>query len=179
MPVRKFNGKAPQIADNVFVDPMATLTGDVNVGSMSSIWPHVSIRGDLLNITIGSKTNIQDNSVIHTTLFFDNPGHGFDVRIGDEVTIGHGAVIHGCHIGNRVLIGMGAIILDGATIEDDVIVGAGSVVAPGKHLESGFLYVGSPAKQARPLKDNEKSYIRANAQNYYEVMQQHKKEFGL
>ncbi len=179
MPVRSFNGKTPSIANEAFIDPMATVTGDVSIGKMSSVWPNVSIRGDLLNITVGYKTNIQDNSILHTTQFLDHPGTGYDTRIGDEVTIGHSAVIHGCHIGNRVLIGMGAIILDGAIIENDVIVGAGSLVPPGKTLESGFLYIGSPATQSRPLKDSEKAYIKANAQNYAEVMQIHKKELGV
>ena len=179
MPIRSFNGKTPQLANDVFIDPMATITGDVNIGQQSSVWPNVSIRGDLLTISIGNKTNIQDNSVLHTTQFLDNPGHGFDTKIGDEVTVGHNVVIHGCHIGNRVLVGMGAVVLDGAIIEDEVIIGAGSVVSPGKTLESGFLYMGAPAKQTRLLKESEKIYIRANAQNYYEVMLQHKLELGL
>lgn len=179
MPIRSFNAKTPRIAEDVFIDPMATVTGDVNIHSMSSVWPNVSIRGDLLNITIGNKTNIQDNSILHTTQFLDCPGKGYDTRIGDEVTIGHSAVIHGCDIGNRVLIGMGAIILDGCIIGDDIIVGAGSVIPPGKRLESGFLYIGSPAVESRPLKDSEKVYIKANAQNYYKVMQIHKKELGV
>lgn len=179
MPIRSFNGKIPAIAKDVFIDPMATVTGNVNIGKMSSVWPNVSIRGDLLNITIGCKTNIQDNSILHTTQFLDTLGTGYDTSIGDEVTIGHSAVIHGCHIGSRVLIGMGAIILDGVIIENDVIVGAGSVAPPGKRLESGFLYIGSPAAQSRQLKDSEKAYIKANAQNYYEVMQIHKEELGV
>ncbi|WP_116963388.1 gamma carbonic anhydrase family protein [Fastidiosibacter lacustris] len=175
MPIRSFNEITPKIDNSAFIDPMATVTGDVIIGKHSSIWTNVSIRGDLLNITIGNKSNVQDNSSIHTTQFFDRPGCGFDVKIGDEVTIGHGAIIHGCHIGNQVLIGMGAIILDGAIIEDEVIIGAGAVVSPGKKLESGFLYIGAPARQVRPLKESEKQYIRANAQNYCEIMQQHKK----
>ncbi|MBK2124096.1 gamma carbonic anhydrase family protein [Fangia hongkongensis] len=173
MPVRIFNNISPTLSDGVFIDSMATVTGDVTLSKDVSIWPNVSIRGDLLPIRIGQNTNIQDNSVIHTTQFFDKNGTGFDVVIGENVTVGHGAIIHGCHIGSRCLIGMGAIILDGAVIEDDVIVGAGSVVAPKKKLESGYLYVGSPAKRIRALTEEEKSYILQNAMNYNEVKNEH------
>ena len=174
MPIRSFNGIKPQIDNQAFIDNMATVSGQVVIGKNSSIWPNVSVRGDLLSITIGENTNIQDNSTIHTTQFTDKPGTGFDTIIGDNVTVGHGAIIHGCHIGNRVLIGMGAIILDGAIIDDDVMVAAGSVVPPGKHLKSGGMYVGSPVKKKRALKISEKKYILTNAKNYSEIMIQHK-----
>jgi len=173
MPIRVFNGKYPIIAKTVFVDAMATVIGDVTLKDHVSIWPNVSIRGDLLPIVVAENSNIQDNSVIHTTEFFGQPEKGYDVIIGESVTVGHSAVIHGCHIGDRVLIGMGAIVLDGAIIENDVMLGAGSVVSPGKTLKSGFLYVGAPARVVRTLTKQEKTYIANNALRYKSIKDQH------
>ncbi|MCE1631240.1 gamma carbonic anhydrase family protein, partial [Enterobacter hormaechei] len=113
------------------------------------------IRGDVNYVSIGARTNIQDGSILHVThKTTDNPD-GFPLIVGDDVTIGHKVILHGCTIGNQVLIGMGSILLDGSVIEDNVIIGAGSLVAPGKILESGYLYIGSPARQARKLKPEE------------------------
>ncbi|WP_119344290.1 gamma carbonic anhydrase family protein [Facilibium subflavum] len=173
MPVRTFNEIHPKIAKSAFVDSMATVTGKVVLSEHVSIWPNVSIRGDLLSISIGKNSNVQDNTVIHTTEFFDQPGQGYDVVIGEDVTVGHGAIIHGCHIGNRVLVGMGAIVLDGVVVEDDVIIGAGTVVPPGKRLETGYLYLGSPAKCARKITEQEKAHIINNAQNYIQTKNKH------
>ncbi len=115
---------------------------------------------------MGARTNVQYGSVLHGTgKSGDNP-HGHPLVIGDDVTIGHKAMLHGCQVGNRVLVGMGAILLDNAIIEDDVIIGAGSLVPPGKRLKSGYLYVGSPVKQARPLTDKERAFLPASADNY-------------
>jgi len=173
MPIRRFNGKCPIVAKTVFVDAMATVIGDVTLKDHVSVWPNVSIRGDLLLIVVAENSNIQDNSVIHTTEFFNQPKEGYDVIIGQSVTVGHSAIIHGCHIGNQVLIGMGAIVLDGAIIEDDVMLGAGSVVSPGKTLKSGFLYLGAPAKVIRELTEQEKNYIVNNALSYKTIKEQH------
>jgi len=173
MPIRVFNGKYPIIANTTFVDSTASICGDVTLKDHVSVWPNVSIRGDLLPIVIAENSNIQDNSVIHTTQFFDQPEKGYDVVIGKSVTVGHGAIIHGCHIGDRVLVGMGAIVLDGVVIESDVMLGAGSIVSPGKTLQSGFLYLGSPARVVRPLTQQEKTYIANNALSYKAIKDQH------
>ncbi len=174
--IREFYGKKPQIADSVFVDESATVIGDVEIGEDSSIWPQVSVRGDLLKITIGKKSNIQDCSSLHTAEIPHQSGEGFPLTIGDNVIIGHAAVLHGCDIGDSCLIGMGAIVLDGAIIESEVMVGAGSLVPPGKRLESGYMYLGSPVKQIRPLTDKEKKGIVANAENYVLTKNRYKQE---
>lgn len=173
MAIRIFNQIKPKIGKGVFVDASAVVTGKVTLKDNVSIWPNVSIRGDLLAITIGTNSNIQDNSVIHTTQPLTPDDKGFDTLIGDHVTVGHSAIIHGCHIGNRVLIGMGAIILDGAVIEEEVMVGAGTIVSPGKTLLSGYLYLGSPAKRIRALSEREKQQIYKNAENYIQLKNQH------
>ena len=169
MSIRPFNGKSPFISKNVFIDKMATIIGDVILKNHVSVWPNVSIRGDLLPIIIDENSNIQDNSVIHTTDFYNQSEKGYDVIIGKDVTIGHGAIIHGCHIGNRILIGMGSIVLDNVIIEDEVMLGAGSVVSPGKILKSGFLYLGSPARIIRRLSQKEKKSIINNALHYKNI----------
>ena len=123
------------------------------------MWPLTVIRGDMHRIRIGARTSIQDGSVLHITHAGPFNPDGYPLTIGDDVTVGHKVILHGCTIGNRVLVGMGAIVMDGAVVEDEVVIGAGSLVPPGKRLESGYLYVGSPVKQARPLSDKEKAYL--------------------
>lgn len=127
------------------MDASAVVIGDVKTGDDCSIWPMTVVRGDMHKIRIGDRCSIQDGSVLHITHASDyNPG--VILVIGDDVTVGHKALLHGCTIGSRVLVGMGCIIMDGAVVEDEVIVAAGCLVPPGKTLESGYLYVGSPAK---------------------------------
>ncbi len=170
--IRTVDGKTPSVGKDCFIDFFACVSGDVILGDQVSIWPFVSIRGDLLPIKIGSRSNIQDGSVLHTThesRFFE----GSSLNIGDDVTIGHGVICHGCTIKNKVLIGMGSIILDRVIIDDEVIVGAGSLVPPGKHLESGYLYVGSPVKQVRALTDQEKEFLKYSAENYVQLSRKH------
>lgn len=164
--IRPYKDKTPRIGDQTYVDPAAVVIGDVSLAEEVSVWPMVVIRGDVNRVAIGRRSNIQDGSIIHTSRPTPaNPG-GYPVIIGDDVTIGHKAVIHACTIGDQVLIGMGAIVLDGAVIEDQVIVGAGALVTPGKRLVSGYLYTGSPARQARPLSDGEKAHFTVSADNY-------------
>lgn len=169
MVMKSFRGKKPTLGDRVWVDDSAVLIGDVVIGEDSSIWPLVSIRGDMHSIRIGKRTSIQDNSCLHITHASEYKPDGHPLEIGDDVTVGHMAMLHGCKIGNRVLIGMSTTILDGAIIEDEVIVGAGSLVPPGKVLASGFLYMGSPVKQVRPLKQSEIDYFQYAGLNYVKL----------
>ncbi len=175
-PVRPYKNKFPLYDSSVYIDRSAVLVGNISLDSDSSIWPLVAARGDVNHIVIGKRTNIQDGSVLHVTRTSDHNATGYPLLIGSDVTIGHKAMLHGCTIGNRVLVGMGAIILDGAVIEDDVIIGAGSLVPPGKRLESGFLYVGSPAKQARALSQNEIQFLPASAANYVRLKDEYIEE---
>ncbi|MED5611151.1 gamma carbonic anhydrase family protein [Pseudomonas sp. JH-2] len=173
MAIRSYQGKTPQLGERVFVDPSAVLIGDIEIGADSSVWPLVTVRGDMHRIRIGSRTSVQDGSVLHITHAGPYNPDGFPLTIGDEVTVGHKVLLHGCTVGNRVLVGMGCIVMDGAVIEDEVILGAGSLVPPGKVLESGFLYVGSPAKKARPLTDKERAFFAYTAGNYVKLKDQH------
>lgn len=158
--IYEFLGKAPLFDESVFVAPSADIIGDVTIGHESSVWFNVTVRGDVNRIVIGNRTNIQDNASVHV---MNQDGPCF---IGDDVTIGHNAMVHGCTIHNRVLIGIHATVLDKAVIEEDVIVAAGSLVAPGKVLESGYLYMGTPAKAVRKLTTAELESIRSHAANY-------------
>ncbi len=173
MTIRSYQGKTPLLGERVFVDPSAVLVGDIEIGADSSVWPLVVIRGDMHRIRIGQRSSIQDGSVLHITHAGPFNPDGFPLSIGDEVTVGHKVLLQPCSIGNRVLVGMGSIVMDGAVIEDQVILGAGSLVPPGKVLESGFLYVGSPAKKARPLSDKERGFFTYTAGNYVKLKDLH------
>lgn len=174
--IRTYQNKTPVLGERVFVDPSSVVLGDVILGDDCSVWPMTVIRGDMHHIRIGARCSIQDGSVLHITHASDyNPG-GYPLLIGDDVTIGHKALLHGCTIHSRVLIGMGAIVMDGAVIESEVILGAGSVVPPGKVLESGFLYRGSPAQKARPLSEKEISFFTYTAANYARLKELHRQE---
>ncbi len=164
--IRSYKGINPDIASGCYIDPSSVLVGDIRIGQDSSIWPLVAARGDVNHIHIGARTNIQDGSVLHVThKNADNPD-GYPLIIGNDVTVGHKVMLHGCTIHDRVLVGMGAIVLDGAIIQSDVMIGAGSLVPPGKVLESGYLYIGSPVKQARPLTKQEQAFLLKSADNY-------------
>jgi carbonic anhydrase/acetyltransferase-like protein (isoleucine patch superfamily) len=177
--IRRYNGILPKIGANVFVDPTAVVIGDVVIGNDSSIWPYTVIRGDMHRIRIGSHTSIQDGSVLHITHASTFNPEGHPLEIGDYVTIGHSVNLHGCKIGNCVLIGIGSTVLDGVIIDDEVVLGAGSLVPPGKHLLSGFLYMGSPCKQARPLTENEKQFFKYSANNYVALKNSHIAEMKI
>ncbi len=170
MTIKNFEAHTPDIHPTAYVDPTAYVSGQTVLGEGSSVWPMAVVRGDINHIHIGRNTNVQDGAVLHVTHGgeYTRPD-GLPLIIADEVTIGHRAVLHACTIGNRCLIGMGSIILDGAVVEDEVMIGAGSLVPPGKRLESGYLYVGSPVKQARPLTDKEKAYLSYSATYYTKV----------
>ena len=158
--IYEFLDRSPEFDDTVFVAPSADVIGDVSIGSESSVWFNVTIRGDVNWIEIGEKSNIQDNTCVHVTNQ-TNP-----TRIGNLVSVGHNATIHGCTIHDRVLVGIQSTVLDNAVIEEDVLIGAGSLVPPGKVLKSGFLYLGSPVKKIRELTDDEIESIRKNSENY-------------
>ena len=169
MGIRSFRGHHPILGQRVWVDDSASLIGDIEIGDDSSVWPLVSIRGDMHQIRIGARTSIQDNSCLHITHASEFNPEGHPLIIGNDVTIGHMVMLHGCRIGNQVLIGMSSTILDGAIIEDQVVIGAGSLVPPGKRLESGFLYFGSPVKKIRPLTEDELNYFHYACQNYVKL----------
>ncbi|MDH1264833.1 gamma carbonic anhydrase family protein [Pseudomonas sp. GD03944] len=173
MAIRTYQQFTPQLGERVFVDSSAVVLGDVTLGADSSVWPLVVIRGDMHHIRIGARTSVQDGSVLHITHAGPFNPDGFPLIIGDEVTIGHKVTLHGCTLGNRILVGMGSIVMDGAIVEDEVIIGAGSLVPPGKRLESGYLYVGSPVKQARALTDKERNFFSYTAGNYVKLKDQH------
>lgn len=166
MAIRAFNNKHPQLGDQVYIDSTAVVIGDVSIGDDVSIWPTVVIRGDVESIQIGAGTNVQDGSVLHVSHAGDYSASGHKLTIGKGVTIGHRAVVHGCSIGNYCLIGIGAIIMDGAVLEDYVMLAAGALVSPGKTLESGYLYVGAPAKPVRALNESEKAFLEYSYQHY-------------
>ncbi|MBR9875843.1 gamma carbonic anhydrase family protein [Vibrio sp. J1-1] len=164
--IRSYKGMKPQLGERVYVDSTSVLVGDIIIGHDSSVWPLVAARGDVNHIHIGERTNIQDGSVLHVTHKNQENPNGYPLIIGNDVTVGHKVMLHGCEIHDRVLVGMGAIVLDGAIIQSEVMIGAGSLVPPGKVLESGYLYVGSPVKQARPLSEKERAFLQKSSDNY-------------
>jgi carbonic anhydrase/acetyltransferase-like protein (isoleucine patch superfamily) len=171
--IRSYQQHRPQLGARAFVDASAVVIGDVVLGDDSSVWPMTVIRGDMHRIRIGARTSVQDGSVLHITHAGPFNPEGYPLIIGDEVTVGHKVTLHGCTLGNRILVGMGSIVMDGAVVEDEVIIGAGSLVPPGKRLESGYLYVGSPVKQARALTDKERSFFSYTAGNYVKLKDLH------
>ncbi|EFB2829458.1 gamma carbonic anhydrase family protein [Escherichia sp. 93.0816] len=164
--LRPYRDLFPQIGQRVMIDSSSVVIGDVRLADDVGIWPLVVIRGDVNYVQICARTNIQDGSVLHVTHKSTANPQGNPLIVGEDVTVGHKVMLHGCTIGNRVLVGMGSILLDGAIVEDDVMIGAGSLVPQNKRLESGYLYLGSPVKQIRPLTDEEKSGLRYSANNY-------------
>jgi len=165
--IRAFQGISPIIGEGTYVDEAASVIGDVVLGDDVSIWPGTVVRGDVNFIRIGSRTNVQDGTIIHVTHDgpYGKPG-GFATVIGEDVTIGHAAVIHACVIEDACLIGMGATILDGAIIRKNGFVGAGAVVPPGKTVESSELWLGNPAKCVRKLSEKEIEQLYYSAQHY-------------
>jgi carbonic anhydrase/acetyltransferase-like protein (isoleucine patch superfamily) len=167
--IRAYRGILPRLGRDVYVDPSAQLIGDVQLGDDASLWPMAVVRGDVNRIVIGARSNVQDGSVLHVTHDGPYTPGGADLQIGADVTVGHGAILHACRIGDRCLIGMGARVLDEAVLEDEVFVAAGSLVAPGKRLVSGYLYRGAPAVQARPLTPQEIANLKYSAEHYVRI----------
>jgi len=173
MSIRPFHGHEPVLEEGVFIDPTAVVIGDVTLGRDVSIWPGAIVRGDVNFIHMGEETNIQDGAVLHVTHRSERNPEGYPLIIGAGVTVGHKAVLHGARIGDLCLIGMAALVMDGAVIEDRVMVGAGALVPPGKRLQSGYLYVGSPVRPARILRDEELQYLIDSKDAYVRLKQQH------
>ncbi len=173
MTIRSFLNHSPSLGARVFIDDSAVVIGRVQLGNDVSVWPLTAIRGDVNDIAIGDRTNLQDGSVLHNTSPSSSPPNGFPLRVGSDVTVGHKVILHGCTIGDRVLVGMGSIVMDGAVVENDVIIGGGSVVTPNKVLTSGGLYVGSPAKRVRDLRPDELEFLRYSAAHYVKLKDEH------
>jgi len=169
MPTRPYRGIHPTLEAGAWIDPTALVIGDVVLGHDASIWPMAVVRGDVNYIRVGARSNVQDASVLHVTRPYPGSEAGWPLLIGEDVVIGHSVTVHGCTIGNRVLVGIGAIVLDGAVVEDEVMIGAGSVVTPGKRLESGGLYLGNPARRVRELTEAERARIPAMAGFYVDL----------
>ncbi len=169
MAVTSYLNTTPQLGEGLYLHPSAQVIGDVTVGKDCSIWCNTVLRGDVNRIVIGNCTNVQDFAMGHVSHKNDKKPEGSPLIIGDYVTIGHQAMLHGCTIGNECLIGMAAIIMDDVVVQDRVMVGAGSLVAPGKVLESGHLYVGRPAVKVRALTPEEIAYLKYSAEHYVRV----------
>jgi len=178
MAIRKFCGTEPKIDPSAFIDTTAIVIGSVDIAAEVFVLPYVVIRGDVNTINIGANTNIQDASVLHVNSDSVLAPGGSALNIGAQVTIGHRVLLHGCRIDDHCLIGMGSTVMDFAVIEKDVILGAGSLVTPGKHLESGYLYAGSPARQIRPLSDKDMSYIEYSYNHYQSLKEQHRESMS-
>ena len=174
MDIRPFGGHIPQLASDSFVDKTAVLIGDIVLGAESSVWPLCVLRGDVNTIRIGCRSNIQDGSVLHVSHPTAAKPAGSPLVIGNEVTIGHRAMLHGCTIGSRVLVGMGTIVLDAAEIGSDTVIGAGSLVPPRKRLAGGFLYMGAPVRQIRALTKGEREHLRYSAAHYVKLAALHR-----
>lgn len=157
--LRSFRGVWPRVAPSAYVDPGAAVIGDVVIGERSSVWPSASLRGDIAPIQIGDETSIQDGTVVHTDA-------RFPAIIGNRVTVGHMAVLHGCTIEDEVLIGIGAIVLNGARIGKGAVVAAGALVPEGAEIPEGMLAMGVPAKPKRPVTEAEQERFRTNVSNY-------------
>ncbi len=159
--IRDLKGHKPSISSSAFIAPSADIIGEVTIGANSSVWYQCVLRGDVGPIKIGEKTNVQDGTVIHCTY------NRFFTTIGNSVTIGHKAMLHGCSVGDEAFIGMGAILLDGSVMEPRSFLAAGSLLPSGATAESGFLYMGSPAKKVRPLREEELQFLTQSAENYF------------
>jgi carbonic anhydrase/acetyltransferase-like protein (isoleucine patch superfamily) len=165
--LRGFGETTPRIAATAWIAPGAVVVGDVEIGDDSSIWYAAVVRGDVHHVRIGSRTNVQDGAVVHVTR------DRFSAQIGDEVTVGHRAVVHGCIVGDGALIGIGAIVLDGARVGAGALVGAGAVVTPGSEIEPYHVALGTPARTVRLLRDDERSAQLERTLSYVGTARQH------
>ncbi len=165
-PLRSYRGSAPRLGQRVYIDPAATVIGDVTLGDDVSIWPGAVLRGDVQRIQVGARSNIQDGAIVHVTHDGPYAPGGLPCVIGAGVTVGHGAVVHACRIGDGCLIGMHATVLDGAVLGQYGFVGAGSLIAPGKVVGDGELWVGNPARLVRKLSEQQIEQLQYSADHY-------------
>jgi len=163
-----YQGNTPVVEAAAFVAANATLLGRVSLGRESSVWYGSVLRGDVESITVGAESNIQDLCVVHGTT------GRWSVTIGRQVTVGHRAILHGCTIGDRVLVGMGAIVMDGAIVGEDSLLGAGSLISPGMQIPAGSLVLGSPGRVIRPLRSEERDEIINSAKRYVSLAREHR-----
>ncbi|MEO5350329.1 MAG: gamma carbonic anhydrase family protein [Magnetococcus sp. YQC-3] len=174
MAIYSYRGVVPTIDPTAFIHPDATIIGDVHIGAYSSVWPGVVIRGDVHHVRIGARTNIQDGSILHVARPTQENPDGIPLLIGDEVTIGHQVSLHACHLHNRSMVGIGAIVLDRAVVEEQAMVGAGSLVTPGKRVPARELWMGSPARSIRLLDDRTLLGIAATVANYVRLAEEYR-----
>ena len=176
MAIRTFENIAPSIDPTAYIDDSALVIGKVTIGADASLWPNVVARGDVNTITVGERTNIQDGSILHVNHDSEYDPGGSIVTVGSDVTIGHRVILHGCTVEDGCLVGMASTIMDGAVLRSGVLLAAGSLVPPGKVLEGGYLWVGSPVRQARPLKDGEREFLKYSPAHYVELKNRHMAE---
>ena len=169
MNIRPWNGILPRIGRNVWIDPAAVVIGDVELGDDASFWPCAVARGDVHHIRIGARSNVQDGAVLHVTHDGPYTPGGFPLLIGDDVTIGHGAILHACTVGDACLIGMHATVLDGAVVQRHAMIGAGALVPPGKIVGEGELWIGNPARCVRQLSPEEIDKLYYSARQYVKL----------
>jgi carbonic anhydrase/acetyltransferase-like protein (isoleucine patch superfamily) len=168
MTIRSFKGHTPRVDASAFIEDSAQLVGEVEIGPDSSVWFNSVLRGDVNPIRIGARTNIQDLSMVHVL------SERFGTTIGDDVTVGHHVVLHGCRIGHRVLVGMGAIVMDDVEVGDDCLIAAGALIPPGSRIPAGSLVMGQPAKVKRPLTESERASLLQSATQYVRFAHEHK-----
>ncbi len=174
--LQAFLDHIPQISSSAWVHASATIIGKVRIGKDSSVWCGAVLRGDVHSIQIGERSNIQDNSVLHVSQPSLADPAGSSLVIGNDVTVGHGCILHGCQVGHASMIGMGCLVMDKVFIEPEVLLGAGSLVPEGKTLSSGNLYLGRPARLVRPLTADEIAYLYYSAQNYTRLAAQYRRD---
>ncbi len=175
--IAPYQGCTPKIAASAHIHPSAQVIGDVVIGERASVWCNTIVRGDVNFIRIGIETNIQDLCTLHVSHHrSDRPDSGSALIIGDRVTVGHNVILHGCEIGDECLIGMGSIVMDKAVLQPRVMLGAGSLVPEGRILESGYLYLGRPAKQLRPLTEGELAHFAYSAAHYVRLAGNYRQE---
>jgi carbonic anhydrase/acetyltransferase-like protein (isoleucine patch superfamily) len=166
--IRRFKDHQPRIHASCFIEDSAQVIGDVEIGEDSSVWFNTVIRGDVNPITIGRRTNIQDLSMIHVLK------DRYATVIGDDVTVGHHVVLHGCRLGDRILVGMGAILMDDVEVADDCVIAAGALLTPGTRIPAGSLVLGSPAKVKRGLDAKERAWLLESSHNYVTYSREHR-----
>jgi len=166
--IRPYKGILPTLTASSWVDESAVVIGRCSLGEDVGVWPNATLRGDVNEIKIGARSNIQDGCVLHTTHESER-SKGSKCIVGEDVTVGHNVVLHGCVIEDECLIGMGSVVLDNAVVQKHVLVGANALVPAGKVLESGYLYLGSPVKKIRELTQEEKAFFKYSAQHYVKL----------